>query len=100
MSEELKLEDFNINKNLKLGSGYIANVYLAKHKKTKEKYAVKIINLNRVKEKEKIALEREVELHKTLEHPNIVKLFTSFEKDNQLYIILEFLEKGTLFSYM
>lgn len=37
-------------------------------------------------------------MHKTLDHPNIVKLFSATKKDGKLFIILEFLPKGTLFD--
>lgn len=49
--------------NSPLGSGYIATVYLAKHKKTGEKYAVKVVNMDKVNDLESIALKREIEIH-------------------------------------
>lgn len=51
-------------------------------------------------EKEKEGLEREIELHSTLDHPHIVKLFGSEKKDGKLFIVLEFLPNGTLFDHI
>lgn len=34
-----------------------------------------------------------------MKHKSIVQLFTSFQKNKKLYIVLEFLPKGTLFDY-
>ena len=39
----LNLSDYEILKDKILGSGYIATVYLTIHKKTKEKFAMKIV---------------------------------------------------------
>lgn len=42
-SEIIKFEDLNIDMRKPLGSGYIAKVYSAYHKKTNKKYAIKIV---------------------------------------------------------
>ena len=46
------------------------------------------------------ALRRELAIQKNLQHPHIVKMYNSFEKDGFLYIVLEFIENGNLFEYM
>jgi serine/threonine protein kinase len=43
---------------------------------------------------------REVELHKRLKHDNIVKLYTSFEDEQYVYLVLEYADKGNLFFYI
>ena len=40
---------------------------------------------------------REVEIHKTLKHENIIRLFTSLEDENYIYLVLEYAAKGNLF---
>ena len=47
-------------------------------------------------------LRKEIEIQKNLCHPNIVKLFESFEdkKNNELHIIMEVCEGGALVSRM
>jgi len=44
------------------------------------------------------ALRRELHIQKTLRHENIVKLYNAFEEKGYLYIVLEYVEKGTLFD--
>lgn len=44
----MDLSELDIDFNKKLGSGYIASVYLAHHKITKQKYAVKVVNWDQV----------------------------------------------------
>ena len=45
----------------------------------------------------RVRLNREVRIHAQLTHPNIVKLYTSFEDDKYMYMLLELLP-GDLFS--
>lgn len=59
---------------------------------------MKVVNWDKVSKEEKVTLDREIELHKNLDHPNIVKLFSHEKKDGKLYIVLEYLPKGTLFD--
>lgn len=49
---------------------------------------------------EKTALDREINVQKTLKHDHIVKLYTAFKMNDFLYIILEYVEKGTLFDFI
>jgi NIMA (never in mitosis gene a)-related kinase len=43
---------------------------------------------------------REVSLMKTLSHPNIIKYKSSFFDENNLYIAMEYAEKGDLSQVM
>ena len=49
-------------------------------------------------EREKIRLQYEIEILKTLEHPNIVKLYEVFEDKDYIYIVTELCEGGELFD--
>lgn len=53
-----------------------------------------------VNDQEKVALEREITIHKDLIHPQIVRLYNSFVKDNHLFLILEYMENGNIFKMM
>lgn len=46
------------------------------------------------------ALRRELSIQKTMRHENIVKLFNAFEINGCLYMVLEYVEKGTLFDFI
>lgn len=43
---------------------------------------------------------RQIRLHSTLDHPNIVKFYGFFEDGEQIYLILEYINGGTLFDYL
>ena len=45
-------------------------------------------------------LNREIEIHKKLDHPHIIKLLTSFEDEQNVYIVLEYAHNGSLFNYL
>ncbi|KAF2116737.1 hypothetical protein BDV96DRAFT_34142 [Lophiotrema nucula] len=45
-------------------------------------------------------LEREIVIMKLLDHPNIVRLHDVWENRNELYLIMEFIQGGELFTYI
>ncbi|KAF2005331.1 serine/threonine-protein kinase GIN4 [Amniculicola lignicola CBS 123094] len=45
-------------------------------------------------------LEREIVIMKLLDHPHIVRLHDVWENSNELYLIMEYVEGGELFSYI
>ena len=100
MSQKINFQDLELDYNSPLGSGYIATVFPALHKTTGEKYAVKVVDMNKVNDLEIIALKREIEIHQNLDHPNIVKMHSATEEKDKLFLVLEYLPNGTLFKHM
>ena len=93
------LEKYEITNKI-LGTGSYGEVKLIKNKSTFELFALKLIDKKSLEE-EKTPHElilREISVHKTLSHPNIIKLIESFEDTQKLYIILEYAEGGNLFE--
>lgn len=43
---------------------------------------------------------QEIKIHAFLNHPNIVQFYGVFHDKNYIYMILEYLESGTLFDYL
>lgn len=43
---------------------------------------------------------QEIKIHAFLNHPNIVQFYGVFNDDKYIYMILEYLESGTLFDYL
>ena len=65
-------------------------------------YAMKQIDLKRVPPSFVEELKNEIEILKTLDHPNIIRAYETFdfEKSNQLSLIMELCTGGDLFSRM
>ena len=91
--------DFIITK--KIGEGTFSNVKLAKNRQTGEQVAIKIIEKNKFKHKEdKLRFNREIEILKKLRHPNIVQLYSIIEKNDKIYLIMEYIKGQELFDYI
>ena len=43
---------------------------------------------------------KEIRLHSSLDHSNIVKFYGFFEEKNEVYMVLEYLNGGTLFDLL
>ena len=66
------MENYEILGNI--GQGMSGKVYKAKHKLENRFYAIKKLNFNEINEKERIAIQDEVNLLQQLKHTNIVQL--------------------------
>ena len=91
------MEDYEFLGNI--GQGMSGKVYKAKHKKENRFYAIKKLNFNEINEKERIAIQDEVNLLKQLKHPNIVTYKDSFfDNENCLNIVMVFCEMGDMYT--
>jgi len=63
-----------------------------------KKYAVKCISKKLIDKKELALLEREIDIMKKLQHPNIIQLMEVIDSPDTLYLILEFISGGELFD--
>ncbi|EJD07417.1 Pkinase-domain-containing protein, partial [Fomitiporia mediterranea MF3/22] len=96
-----------------IGKGAMGVVRIARHAKTGQYAAVKIMskmqviqsrrslkNLEDDAERILRALEREIVVMKLVDHPNIMRLYDVWETSGELYLILEYVEGGELFDYI
>jgi serine/threonine protein kinase len=81
------LEDYTLVK--KLGAGAFATVYLAKHIKTSEIRAVKVVDKSIASIASIKNAYAEFEILKKLDHPNIIKVHGMYEDIGNIYIISE-----------
>ena len=91
-------------KKILVGDGSFSKVILYQHKISKIKYAVKIMNIQSFVKKtnnRNLILE-EVNIQSKITHPNIIRLFNYFTDKNNIniFLILEYASKGTLFDYI
>eukprot|EP01091_Cochliopodium_minus_P019036 TRINITY_DN786_c0_g1_i1.p1 TRINITY_DN786_c0_g1~~TRINITY_DN786_c0_g1_i1.p1 ORF type:complete len:477 (-),score=152.34 TRINITY_DN786_c0_g1_i1:100-1530(-) len=82
-----------------LGRGAFAVVRYATHKKSKRRYAVKIIDKKNLGESHAVSLKREIDIMEKVAHPNIIKLKHVFENEKKyVYLIMELVTGGELFD--
>lgn len=96
-----------------IGKGSSGRVKIARHVKTGEYAAVKIVSkqalvtsrlsmagISEHADKILLAIEREIVLMKLIDHPNILSLYDVWETPNELYLILEYVPNGELFDHL
>ena len=99
--KETKADPYSIYISLKvLGEGAYGKVEKVKHKISNEIRAMKVIHKEKIQlgSEEEQALINEINILKTLDHPNIMKVFEFYNNDNCLFIISELLSGGELFD--
>jgi tRNA A-37 threonylcarbamoyl transferase component Bud32 len=80
-----------------IGSGGMANIYLARHALLKRPTAVKIMKRFRATDEMVARFEREVQLASRLSHPNTVEIFDyGRTRDGLFYYAMEYLDGVTL----
>ncbi|TFK51778.1 Pkinase-domain-containing protein [Heliocybe sulcata] len=96
-----------------IGKGSSGRVRIARHARTGQYAAVKIVSKNAILESRMslddleneadrilMAIEREIVIMKLIDHPSILRLYDVWETSNELYLILEYVEGGELFEYL
>lgn len=87
-------DDYDINKEL--GEGAFATVYSVTDRGTQEVFALKEIFLDKMPTEQ---VQKEVSIHKTLQHPHILRCYDSFETLSALCVLLE-LAVSDLYHFM
>lgn len=92
-----KIEDYSYGLKDVIGRGFSSVVYRGGNDKTKEKVAIKVIDIRAIQGKpEKRMLEGEIDALKKLNHNNVLKCHDIFSTANNCYIITEFCNEGDL----
>lgn len=98
-SKSLSIGNYTISTTI--GQGTFGKVYLGVHSPTGEKVAVKVLEKEKITEKDDIErVAREISILKVLRHPYIVQLYEIIETPKHLYLIMEYASGGELFEYI
>ena len=81
-----------------IGRGTFATVKRAKHRETGERFAVKVLAKRRMSEEDKANMITEIDILKSMDHPNIVRLIDVFEDDRHWCLVMELMQGGELFD--
>eukprot|EP01124_Arcella_intermedia_P029071 TRINITY_DN6051_c0_g2_i6.p1 TRINITY_DN6051_c0_g2~~TRINITY_DN6051_c0_g2_i6.p1 ORF type:complete len:428 (-),score=136.67 TRINITY_DN6051_c0_g2_i6:81-1364(-) len=83
-----------------IGKGRFSVVYKAQHQQTQQTCAIKETTLNPADLHLLPTIQREVDLLRQLDHPNIVKVLDCINTKRKVYVILENAQKGDLLRVM
>ena len=83
-----------------LGKGKFGLVKAAVHKNTGKKVAVKVMSKKEMTVQDVELQRREIEILKMCQHPYIIRLLDIFENQDYIYIVMENLCGGDLFTYL
>ena len=97
--KEYKIGNYLIKKTL--GQGTFGKVKLGIYLPTGEKVAIKILEKDKIIEKDdEIRVKREFDMLAILNHPNVILVAEIFESYDNYYSVMEYCEGGELFNYI
>ena len=96
MPSEEEQENFIIVK--KIGNNNICHSYLIRSTETNEEYAYKRVNISDANDESVKKIKNDVEILKTLNHPNVILFVNALFSDDQktLYLFTEYADDGNL----
>ena len=84
-----------------LGTGTFGRVRLVKHLPTEKFYALKILKkCEIIRLKQIVHIKSEVKILSKVVHPFIIDMAGHFQDSKRLYLVLEYVQGGELFSYL
>ncbi|KNE59666.1 AGC/PKA protein kinase [Allomyces macrogynus ATCC 38327] len=94
-----RLEDLEIRQTL--GTGSFGRVHLVREKDTGKYFAMKVLKKTEVvKHKQVEHTLNEKHILEQLQHPFLVNLHSSFQDASRLYIVMDYITGGELFTYL
>ena len=96
-----KLDDYEILR--KLGHGTFGKVFKVLSKLNSKVYAMKQLNIKKIKEDNEKAYQlaiNEITFLETLDNPHIIKYYKNFIEGDYLYIIIEYVANGDLKGFI
>jgi calcium-dependent protein kinase len=82
----------------KLGEGNFGQVFYAKGKESDDapERAVKILAKSQLNDEEILIIQNEIQILRSVDHPNILKLYEVFEDDETYQIVTDMMRGGSL----
>jgi len=96
---KFKLKDFKLKETV--GTGTFGRVMLAKHRKSGTHCVLKILRKSKILQQRQLEhIVSEKTLLGRINYPFIVNMFGCFQDDTNIYMVLEFVPGGELFTYL
>ncbi|CAI2361332.1 unnamed protein product [Moneuplotes crassus] len=102
--QRFNLPDDNINQHYEIldpiGQGKYGKVYLGQSIHDKDKQtAIKIIKIRKIKSNFESVM-KEIQMMKSIDHPDIVKILEIYRDPKKLYLVMELVKGEELFDYI
>ena len=81
-----------------IGKGGFGRVYKVHHKLSNQYRAMKIIQCKSISDHHSSTINKEINILKNLDHPNIIKVYEFYQSEKYVYIINELCTGGELFD--
>lgn len=96
-ANEANIEEYyDLKRGIELGAGAFGKVLMAKKKNSEIYRAIKVIPKSTVKKKSSFT--NEINILKSLDHPNIIKIYETYQDEEKYYLIFELCKGGELFD--
>ena len=97
--EKIKIHDYTLIE--RIGVGSYGRIYKVRKEEDSKIYVLKEIPVNKNIDNEKLeSVKTEAEILSSLSNKYIVKYYESFQSGQNIYIVMEYCEKGDLCTYM
>ncbi|CAD8143808.1 unnamed protein product [Paramecium octaurelia] len=91
------ISNYTYEYNDLIGSGYSSKVYKGINTKTNQVVAIKVISIQQlITQISKSLLKNEIQVLSLIDHPNLMKIYDTFETKNNRYLICEYCNERDL----
>ncbi|CAD8060486.1 unnamed protein product [Paramecium sonneborni] len=91
------ISNYTYDQNELIGSGYSSKVYKGTNTKTNQVVAIKVISFQQLTTPiSKSLLKNEISVLSLIDHPNLMRIYDTFETKNNRYLICEYCNEGDL----
>ncbi|EYC36904.1 hypothetical protein Y032_0845g2652 [Ancylostoma ceylanicum] len=94
--DEYSKEEFHVDQFL--GKGGFAECFAVRSNRFRGQFALKVVEKAKLKDPSYSKMHREINLHRSVSHPNIVRLRGSFQDRHYFFLVMELCQERTLLS--
>ncbi|CAF1281935.1 unnamed protein product [Adineta ricciae] len=99
MENDIDLDSFELI--MTLGQGAFGRVILVVLEPDNVEYALKVLDKSQVVKYNQIKhVQSEIRILNAIQHANIIRMYSFFQDNSHLYVLLEYVHGGDLFSYL
>jgi len=84
----------------KLGRGACSFVIIGRHNTLKTLHAIKLSNLSKMNSKQKIRVQREIDINSVISHENIANVSEIYQTNDHISFVMELCTGGNLFDFV